>query len=400
MEVFVARHPVFDAQKEVYGYELDFRSGFDSYYEALESDTSSLDLMAFVNFAELTDGKKGFISFPRNLLLMDFPVLFGSESMITCVPAEVDDDEEILSRCRSLKEFGYPVAIDDFTIAHLEGPLLELADMVRIDFAATTPEQREAIRQQLAAGPVQAVARNVETADEFDQAARWGYSYFHGEFFTKPVVRVDEEISANKLTYLQLLREVNNPALSYDEIAALVEQDVALTYKLLRFMNSAWFGLKFEVSSVKHALVLLGPKEIRRWVSLVAVRSTGDDKPLELLVRSLARAKAAEQIGLAVQMEKEASELFLMGMFSLMDALADKPMKEVLEKLPLKEDIKAALLGGTGAYRNVHQAVVSYEQGQWDRFAAAAEALKLDEQQVPELMRKSTVWARQALQEI
>ena len=400
MEVFVARHPVFDRQKEVYAYELDFRAGFQEYYQALEADTSSTDLMAFVNFAELTDGKSGFISFPRNLLMVDFPVLFASESMITGISAEVAEDEEVLDRCRNLKEFGYAIAIDGFTPAHADAPLLELAAYVSVDFVDTPPAQREAVPGALSGREILALARNVETAADFDQAVSWGYSLFHGEFFTKPVVQPGKEIAASKLTYLQLLREVNNPALSYDEIAALVEQDVALTYKLLRFMNSAWFGLKFEVSSVKHALVLLGPKEIRRWVSMVAVRSASDDKPQELLVRSLTRAKAAEQVGLAAKMQKAASELFLMGMLSLMDALTDKDMEEVLSKLPLKEDIKAALLGGTGAYGHVYDAVLSYEKGNWDGLAAAAAGLKIDEQIIPELIRKSVTWARNALKEM
>jgi len=400
MEVFVARHPVFDKEKEVVGHELDFRSGFQAYYEALEADRSSADLMAFVNYGELTDGKKGFIRFPRNLLMMDFPLLFDSESMVTGVPAELAGDEEIVDRCRGLREYEYALSIDGITEAHLGSPLLELADFVAVDFLATTPEQREAVVRQLAGGKPLVIARNLEAATDFDQAVALGYTYYHGQFFIKPIVRPGKEIAANKLTYLQLLREVNNPALSYEEIAALVEQDVALTYKLLRFMNSAWFGLKFEVSSVKHALVLLGPKEIRRWVSLVAVRSTGDDKPYELLVRSLSRAKACEQIGQAADMGKEASELFLMGMLSLMDALTDRSLEEVLGKLPLKEGIRAALLGGTGIYRNVFDVVLAYERGDWDTVTAAATALKIEEQAVPELVRKSVTWAREALREM
>jgi EAL and modified HD-GYP domain-containing signal transduction protein len=241
---------------------------------------------------------------------------------------------------------------------------------------------------------------NVETIAEFNEAISAGYSFFHGEFFSKPQVDPNKEIAANKLTYMQLIREVNSPALSYPEIAALVEQDVSMTYKLLKFMNSAWFGLKFEIRSVRHALVLLGPKEIKRWVSLVAVRNAGDDKPDELLLRSLTRAKAAEQVGALVEMKKEASELFLMGMFSVIDALTDKPMEDVLAELPLKEDIKDALLGGEGTYRNVFDVILSYEQGDWELFSSSAAALQIDEGAVPEIFRTSLKWASHALQEV
>ncbi len=400
MEVFVARQPVFDKEKGVYGYRLSFRSKFEAYYQALESDTSDADLMAFVNFGELTIGKKGFVSFSRDLLLMEFPILFPNDATVALIPGEMDGDEDALARCRDLRDYGYTLAINDFRPELLASPFLDLADMAVVDFAKTPVEERRVICEKLADRERKSVAGKVETAEDFEQAVSWGYSYFQGEFFAKPVVRPDQEIAANKLTYLQLLREVNRAVLSYDEIASLVEQDVALTYKLLRFMNSAWFGLKFEVKSVQHALVLLGPKEIKRWVSLVAVRSTGDDKPEELLIRSLTRAKAAEQVGMLASMEKHASELFLMGMFSVMDALTDKPMVEVLEKLPLSEDIKTALLGGAGTYRDVYETVLYYERGDWDHLSAAAATLELDEERVPEVFRSSLKWASEALGEM
>ena len=399
MEVFVAKHPIFDGKKEVYGYELSFRSGFDTYYQALEDDKSSVDLMAFVNFGELTDGKKGFVNFSRDLVLIEFPILFPGDSTIAGIPI-ASDDGPLLDRCRDLTAYGYTLAVNNFDPQLLDHPLMEMARIAAVDFTTTPADRREGIRKQLGEREIEALARNVETGEEFDEALSWGYDYFHGEFFSKPAVRTDKEIAANKLTYLQLLREVNGAALSYDEIAALVEQDVALTYKLLRFMNSAWFGLKFEVNSVRHALVLLGPKEIKRWVSLVAVRSTGDDKPEELLVRSLTRAKASEQIAMLADMEKTASEMFLMGMFSVMDALTDKPMEEILEKLPLKEDIKLALLGGEGTFRTVFDTVVSYEQGDWETFSTSAAALKLAEDKIPEVFRISSKWATEALQEM
>ncbi|MCD6304182.1 MAG: HDOD domain-containing protein [Planctomycetes bacterium] len=400
MEVFVARHPVFDSNKEVYGYELEFRRGFDAYYEALESEKESVDLMAFVNFSELTDGKKGFVSFSRGLLLINFPVLFDHRAMIATIPGDMKVDEEILARCAELKQLGYTLAVNDFTEHLLGSPFLEYATYVGVDFATVSPEVRRELCERLAGWNVQAIARNLATYEEFDEAVRSGYKHFHGEFFSKPLARPNKKIAANKLTYLQLVKEVNAPSLSYDDIANLIERDVAMTYRLLRFMNSAWFGLRFEVRSVKHALVLLGPKEIRRWATMVAVRNTGDDKPEELLLRSLTRAKAAEQIAELANMPKEAPEMFLMGMFSVIDALTDKPMEEILEKLPLKDQIKQALVGGTGVYRNVYDTVVAYEQGDWDLFSTSAAALGIEEAGIPKIFRSSMKWAGEALREM
>lgn len=398
MEVFVARHPIFDGAKQVFGYELEFRSGFEAYYGAL-AERDTVDLMAFVNFGELTAGKMGFINFPRDLLAIHFPILFSRDSMIAGISAQTEPDKEILSRCGELTDLGYTLAIYDFGPDQLDSPFLDLVKMVEVDFAATPAEKRSTICRQVCDRGIQAIARNLETLEEYDEAVRSGYSYFEGEFFTKPVAKPGKRIAANKLTYMQLIRKVNSPALEYQEVASLIERDVSMTYKLLKFMNSAWFGLRFEVRSVQHALVLLGPKEIRRWVSLVAVRSAGEDKPDELILRSLTRAKAAEQVGQLVGKKKEASELFLMGMFSVIDALTDTPMERALNELPLKEEVKAALLGTDGDYRAIYDVVVSYERGDWDLFSRTAEKLGIEEQVIPELFREALKWASQAFRE-
>ena len=400
MEVFVTRQPVFDKHKEVHGYELLFRAGFESYYDALDGDRATVDLMAFVNFSELTDGKRGFVKFPRNLLLKEFPALLPSEMVTVGIGEEIEADEEILATCGRLKAAGCGLAMENFTLQRRDSPFLEFADMVKVDFTTTPIVERMAICEQLGSTGVAMTARKVATADEFDQAVEWGYSYFHGSFFSKPVIRPDKEISANKLVHLRVLNEVNQPELPYDKLEDLIKQDVALTYKLLRFMNSVWFGLRYEVKSIKHALVLLGPKEVKKWASLVVVGGTAEDKPRELLRCSLTRAKAAEQLAPLIDMKAVAPDLFLMGMFSVIDALMDAPMACVLDQLPVSKHIKTALIPGEGPFRPVLDTIVAYEQGEWERFATQAAALRLDETIVPELFRNSLKWANNALEVI
>jgi EAL and modified HD-GYP domain-containing signal transduction protein len=244
------------------------------------------------------------------------------------------------------------------------------------------------------------MARKVATPQEFDQAAGWGYSYFHGSFFSKPAIQPDKEISASKLVYLQVLNEVNQPELPYDELEDLIKQDVSLTYKLLRFMNSVWFGLRYEVRSIKHALVLLGPTEVRKWASLVVVGRTASDKPRELLLRSLSRARAGELLAPLIGMQAVAPELFLMGMFSVIDALVDMPLIDVLGKLPLNKNIKGALLAAEGPFKIVYDTIVAYEQGEWERFSSCAQTLGLDEGLVPDLFTTSLKWANNAIEAI
>lgn len=400
MGVFVTRQPVFDSGKDVRGYELLFRAGFDSYYDTLDADKATIDLLAFVDFRELTDGKRGFVSFPRSLLLKEFSAHLSSEMVTVGIPDDVEPDEEVLAMCRKLKAAGCELAMDNFVPARRDSPLLELADIVKVDFTATGVVQRRAICEELIATGVKAMARKVATPQEFDQAVGWGYSYFHGSFFSKPVIQVDKEISASKLVQLRVLNEVNQSELPYDDLEDLIKQDVSLTYKLLRFMNSVWFGLRYEVRSIKHALVLLGPKAVRKWASLVVVGRAASDKPRELLLRSLSRARAGELLAPLIGMAAVAPELFLMGMFSVIDALMDMPMIDVLGRLPLNKSIKGALLAGEGPFGLVLDTIVAYEQGEWERFSSCAQTLGLDEGLVPDLLTTSLQWANHAVEAI
>ncbi len=400
MEVFAARHPVFDGEQDVFAYDLRFRAPFEQYYEAMEADEPGGSLPEYLRYAQLVDGRRGLLRFPRELLAIRFPVLFPAGQTIPEVPAELAADDEAVAQCRELKDLGFCLAVGDFTLKTLDGPLAELADIAVVDLLSTPVDQLPELPEQLNQRGIAGLVRGVETIEDFHDAAQLGYTYFQGRFYTMPVMAPGKEVAPSKLTYLRLLREVNTPSLSYNEVAPIIEQDVAMTYKLLKFMNSAWFGLRFEINSVKHALVLLGPKEIKRWASLVAVRNCAADKPHELLLRALNRAKAAEQMGMLVGMRKEAPELFLMAMFTVLDALIDRPMEKALEGLPLKEDIRNALLGGESAFRSVHDAIMGYDRGEWERMASAAGDLGLPEEKVPVLFREGLQWAHEALQEM
>ncbi|MFP4105784.1 MAG: EAL and HDOD domain-containing protein [Phycisphaerae bacterium] len=399
MEVFVARHPIFDQQKEVYGYELAFRSDFEEYYTALESGKETVDFMAFVNFNELADGKRGIVNFSRSLLLKNFPFLLPKESLTVGISADLEPDPEVLEKLNELKDAGYTLALKGCKPERPPGPLLDFVNIVRFD-SKELNGQSVKICQVLRQRGIMPLAEGVESSGEFDQAVQKGYSLFKGDFFSKPVENPDKEITANKLTYMKLLKEVNSPEMDYGKISSLIQQDVSMTFRLLKFMNSAWFGLRYEVNSIRHALVLLGPKEIRRWISMVVITNTGDDKPHELLLRSLTRAKVAEQIGPMANMGNMAPELFLMGMFSVIDALTDRPMEGILQEVPLNENISAALLGGSNQFRLVLDMILNYEKGDWELFGQHAKSLAVDEKQIPQLFRSSLKWANGALAEM
>ncbi len=400
MDVFVARQPIFDRERVVHGYELLFRSGFENYYNALDDDKATVDVIAnsffVIGFDQLTDGRRAFINFTRNLLTRRVATLLPREAVTVEILEDVEPDGEMVNICKDLKESGYMVAMDDFVSKDVGNPLVQFADIVKVDFMGTDPAERKALCEHLSATGVKPLAEKVETEDEFLEAVKWGYEYFQGYFFSKPVIRTGKRLAGNKLTYLQVLYEVNQPGISYDELEKLIKQDLSLTYQLLRFMNSAWFGFRSEIKSIRHALVLLGPKEIKKWFSLIALTNMATDKPEELILRAVARAKVAEGIAPLIDMKEHRSELFLLGMFSLIDAVTDTPMDEIMEKLPLDQQVKQALLGEECVFKTVYDTILSYERGEWDPFAQCAQKLKLEEAAMAGLVTESQQWASQA----
>jgi len=184
--------------------------------------------------------------------------------------------------------------------------------------------------------------------------------------------------------------------MSVERVEDAIKKDTALTYRLLQFINSAWFGLKREVDSIRHALVLLGPPEIRRWLALISLRSMAADKPNELMIQALIRARMAEELARNLEMREAGPDLFLMGMFSVLDAMLDKPMEEILAKLPINPKITSALLGEPGRFRDVLDMILAFERANWGTFSKCAAGLNLREESVQSVFQHSVKWASDA----
>jgi c-di-GMP-related signal transduction protein len=275
-------------------------------------------------------------------------------------------------------------------------PFLDLADIVKVDFIGTRSEDRRRIAEDLGRRRITALAEKVETIEDFQAAAAAGYSLFQGYFFSKPVIQAGNRITSNRLNQFRLLNEVTRPDFSYDQMENILKQDVALTYHLLKYINSVWFALRHEVTSIKHALVLLGPGEIRKWAALMSLRNACSDKPSELFLRSITRARMGECLAPHIAMRANAPDLFLMGMFSVIDALLDMPMADILPKLPMAPPVKQALMGEAGPFRTALDAVIAYERGDWDAFGAHAKGLGMDTRIMPALFSDSLRWANEA----
>ena len=370
MDVFVARQPIFDQKQNVFAYELLFRSGdTQNFFTGLDGDqaTSSVLSNSFhaIGMDNLTNGKLAFVNFTRNLLLLEVPTLFPKDMVAVEILETVEPEEDVVQACKNMKDRGYLIVLDDFILEEKFRPLIELTDVIKVDFMLTKGDERKAIMDKIETNGIRYLAEKVETLEEFQQAVDYGYSYFQGYFFSKPVIVSGREITGNKLNYLRLLKDIHRPGVKTSELEETIKQDVSISYKLLNYINSAFFSLPQKVRSIQHALNLLGPIESKKWLTVIAMAQIASDKPPELVVTSLIRGNFCEMLAKKVGLEKYSSELFLVGLFSLIDAFFDQPLDEILDNLPIDDEIKKTLLGEETKFRNVLQLIVHHEKGDW-----------------------------------
>ncbi len=403
MEVFVARQPIFDRKQKVYAYELLFRSGFEqNFFDNSDGDASSKQVLTnsflSIGMDTMTNGKKAFVNFTRKLLLDQVASIFPKDLMVVEILEDIEPDDEMVSACKKLKDLGYLLVLDDFVFAPGYENLINLVDIIKVDFIQTQGTERGTVIHDVGASRIEYLAEKVETQEDFEQAVDLGYSYFQGYYFSKPQIIAGHDVPAHKLNYLQILNEINQPEVDFDELEKVFKQDLSLSYKLLNYMNSVHFGFKNKIRSIKHALSLLGIDESKKWLSLFALQIIGKDKSEELLSMSLIRANSCEMIAPLIGCKNRASELFLMGLFSMIDALLDQPLEGILAKLPLADDIKKALLGEKNQMGDVFELVVNYEKGDWVNFSEYAARLSVKETELIDIFQMALEKATQSFQ--
>ena len=398
MKKFVARQPIFDPHQKVYAYELLFRSGMDNFFDASDPDQAStsviVDSLLLMGMEKLTGGDRAFINCTRNVLIKGYAALLPKDKVVVEILESVEPDDEVVGACLRLKQAGFMLALDDFIYEERLEPLLPLIDFVKIDFRETTERDRRALVEKLSPRGIKMVAEKVETRSELQRASEMGYTYFQGYFFSKPEIVVAQDIPGYKLNYLRVLQAVNQPEINLVELENIIKLEASLTYKLLRYLNSAFFGFRTEIRSIHHALALLGEEELKKWASLIAMAAMGADKPPELVVSVIVRAVFCESLAPRIGMMNQSNDLFLLGMMSLIDTVLDRPLPEILEKMPISHEVKEALLGVENRFRDVYETVIAYEAADWRSFAEKARKLNLDEETVPDLYLKSVEWAK------
>lgn len=401
MDVYVARQPIFDTQKNVYAYELLFRSSQQNAYSGLDGDqaTSQVISSSFLSIGirEIACEKPVFINFTRQLLLNQTALSVPPGILTVEVLEGIDPTPAIIQAVSDLKTAGYTIALDDFLAQDTENPLVAYADIIKVDFIGTTVAERGAIVQRLQRPGLSFLAEKVETHEEFRQAVEQGYEFFQGYFFQKPEVMRGKSVSSNRLSQVRMLSTVNKPDIPVNELAGIIKQDLALTYKLLKFINAPFFGLKRTINSIEFAINLLGNEQIRRWTSLVALNQISEDKPSELFHTSLVRALFCEGLGRSMNGHGLGSDFFLCGLFSVIDAMLDMPMSDVLKDLPIDPLVKDALTGKPGRLKQTLSIVLLYEQGEWTGLNSLIDELAIPPKEVPKLYHDALIQANEML---
>ncbi len=401
MDVFIARQPILDAEQKVFGYELLYRSGPENIFPGIDADAASSqtihDSLATFGLDLLAPRKLAFVNVARRVLTEHLYSILPKQRVVLELLETVKPDAEVVEACQELKRSGYLLALDDYVEDAAYAPLIELADFIKVDFLTTSSTKRQDLMTRYGSR-LHLLAEKVETAEDFREGLRLGFEYFQGFYFCLPEMISRKKIPAFKLNYLQLIQEVSRPELDFDRLEQIIKGDVSLSVRLLRLLNSAAFGYKGRVRSVKGALTLLGEEPVKKWATMLAIGELGEDKPEELVVTCLVRARMCELLAPSASLAGHAHDLFLVGLLSLVDALVGRPLAELVQELALSEEIQEGILDDESRLGRVRLLVVAHEQGDWERASSLATELGVPESSFPDHYRVALEWQRQVSQ--
>jgi c-di-GMP-related signal transduction protein len=392
---FVARQPILDRMQKVFGYEILFRNGVENYFNADPelACRSTLDSSLLFGIEALCDHRRGFVNCTAEVLFKDLLTLLPPDQTVAEILETVEPEDRVIAACKRLKTAGYMIALDDFAPNDPRLPLVEFADIIKVDVRATKPEERAGMIRRFASPKCKMLAEKLETPHEFFQARNMGFVYFQGYFFCRPEIVVGREVPANRLHYVRLLEMVCRPEIDLRELEKMLKQEASICYRLLRYLNSPVFGFSLEIKSIRHAMAVLGEREMRRWIRLVVTVSAAEQKCSELVLMGLTRGRFCELLSSRLS---AITDLFLLGLLSIMDGVLDVSMAKLLEQLPVEHETKAALLGQPGSLRSLYQLMLAHESGEWLQSSALAKQLQLTDEEVASAWWQALQWAQEA----
>lgn len=395
--LYVARQPILDERGQVFGYELLYRGAPGDTTCAVKSDLASASVitsaMLDLGLDTLTGGHRAFLNVTGSLVIEQIDALVPPDDVVLELLETIEVTEDLIAACARLKAKGYVLALDDFVGGSAAEALLPYVSFVKVDVLNTPMAEVCALAKRLKPLGVTMLAEKVENRDVYDQTRDAGYTLFQGYYFCKPVMQIGAAVPAHQMTYIRLLAALSKPDLTMAELEALVKQDVSLSLRVLRFVNSAAVPIRTEVGSIRQALLLIGIEPIRKWASVWCLAGLNPGTTPELTTLALVRARSCELVGEKSRL-LDASELFVVGLFSLLDVLLSRKMADALDNLSLPPSTADALLGRDNKERSVLNAVIAYENGEWDHASQAATSAGVDSAVLPTAYTTALRWAQ------
>lgn len=389
---YIARQPIFNRSEQVIGYELLFRGALENMCLCADSTatnfTSPTSLLTGIQ--SLCGPQRAFVNCTQEMLIRGTPTLLPPKVLGIEVMESVTADEPVVRACIDLKKAGYTIALAHFVPNGNTLALLPFADILKIDVQVTSLDGCLRLVQPFR-HKAQLLAENVETRDQFRATLTQGFDFFQGSFFRKPVMVSTSELPPSALACVRVLQAVNRPELNLSELEQIIKSEPSFCYRLLRYLNSATFFLQSGVNSIRHALALLGEREIRRWLRLMATVLARGGAADGLIIHALTRARFCELISKKVN--RSGDDGFIMGLFSLMEAILGLKMEVLLSLVPLSTDAQEALTGNPSRLRSVLDIAVAYEAAQWDDVARLATELKIQDEDVAKCYCAAVRWS-------
>lgn len=378
MEPYIVRQTIMNKDQKAVGYEILYA---DDQVEMWRADDTSAanaieNFLSSMNSDNFIGGKTAYITFTRNLLVKGIPKMFDTSKLVIQIEDTLITNPMSHSLITKFKQAGYKIAVIDFEFAPRFFGVLDIVDYIKVNFKNySDPSLENIIRIGKSFGK-SIIAYNIECADAYEKAKLYGCTSFQGSYVSEKMPASMQKHKFMQGNFMMLMVAVNRDEPDVDEIEEIVTRDVSLTYSLLKLVNSAYFALRNRAKSVKQALVILGLGQLKQWIYLLSFKTDDGSMPDELIKLSFLRGNfAAELVEFADDMPISRSEAYLMGMFSTLGRLMQTPIEEVLEQLPIGDEIKAALISHEGRAGMLYDTVIAYENADWKKMKALADEL-------------------------
>ncbi len=400
MNSFFARQPILSKNLTVKGYELLYRDTADSEQfnpqtNAERATSSILEGFHSVGIDRLANRKRAFVNFPERMLLDRIYTLFRREELVVEVLETVQPSTELLEVLHDLRQRGFTVALDDFVFRDELAPMLRYANIIKLEYGKKLRETLREILPRIDLNHTSLLAERIETAEDFEAAKAMGFTLFQGFFFCKPVILSKPDMTPTKVNALQLLTLAFKPEVDFFAISRIVRRDLAMSLRVLRMVNSAYFGLRNRITDIHQAVVFLGERELKKWLSLVTMTGLADEKPNELVHMSLVRANMCELLAKSFGPRSQSEEYFLVGLFSLVDTLMECSIDDALAELPLSDLVTAALVRHEGRGYLFLAVTLALERCDWEEAARLAQTLGASETEIAGLYAQALAQASQ-----